>query len=113
MSDLGNMILWLIEHHNARDSLVCQGLNNFQSMPMLPGQSAPLNITTKSVKQTKSKAKAGKAPQDKQARGSGNVRGGDAELLQLNLKRQQIKTFQAADARLKRTKSFVQCQRSG
>lgn len=69
-----------------------RGMNHFQSLPVLPGHQQPLQITMPKVK-AKSKGKGGQG-----GRGAGGSadpktpkrRKGDEELIQLDLKRQQL-----------------------
>ncbi|CAJ1454447.1 unnamed protein product [Effrenium voratum] len=78
-------------------------LNNFSSMPLLPGAEAPVALSSAQVKRKAVKAKA--KPKGK-VQGADNWAGSasgsskrdrDDELLQLDLKREQIKTFQRAE----------------
>lgn len=85
----------------------CQGLNNFSSMPLLPGAEAPVALSSAQVKRKAVKAKAkpkGKVQGADNGAGSASgssKRDRDDELLQLDLKREQIKTFQRAVSQLR------------
>lgn len=82
---------------------ISQGMNNFKSMPLLPGANEPIALKSAQVKKAaKSKASkgnnAGGCNPSSSTRGvkkKGNV---DPRLEQLDLQRAQVKAFDRADS---------------
>ena len=81
-----------------------KGLNNFQSMPTLPGNSAPLAIAAESKKRkagqgkAKAKSRPGKDKDEPPQDMARSVSKKDQELHQIDLMRKQLLLGQSTDA---------------